>query len=218
MMPVLTKLQVDSITLSGNRPLLICDVDEVIVHFVREFEDFLDDQGFDLLISEAHLSGRTIQSRDGSGLLEVEKAYGLVADFFDQRTAAMQPIDGAVEAVSHLGEVADVIFLTNLPGEAGDARRANLASHGLNFPVITNTGPKGPAIRALADKTQGPVAFVDDSPHFLQSSFEYAPHVATVHFLQDHRFRPFTPHFDFLHHRSDNWVDTKSFLKGVLRG
>ncbi len=42
---------------------------------------------------------------------------------------------------------ADVIMLTNLPHEAGDDRRANLAGHGLNFPVVTNSGPKGPAIQ-----------------------------------------------------------------------
>ena len=49
-----------------------------------------------------------------------------------------------------LARAADVVLLTNLPHSAGDHRRENLAGHGLNFPVVTNSGPKGPAINDLA--------------------------------------------------------------------
>jgi hypothetical protein len=216
MIPVLTKLQVDKITLSGQKPLLICDVDEVIVHFVNDFEAYLDQRGYALMITDAHLSGRSIQSKNSGGLLEAEHCYAMIGAYFAERTHAMQPIAGAIDAISEIAGLADVVFLTNLPAEAGDARRKNLSAHGLEFPVITNSGPKGPAIRALAAKTQQPVAFVDDSPSFLKSSFEYAPHVTTVHFLQDERFLPFAPQFDFLGHRSNNWPDTLAFLNKAL--
>jgi hypothetical protein len=217
MIPVLTKLQIDKIEIRRSQPLLICDVDEVILHFVNDFEAFLKDRDLLLVVTGFHLSG-SISPIGGGALLAPDACTELVARFFEERTAHMTPIAGAVRAIQQLSQHCDVIFLTNLPGEAGDARKANLMSHGLNFPVITNTGPKGPAIRALAAQTENRVAFVDDSPGFLQSSHEYAPHVTTVHFLQDQRFVPYAPDFDFLALRSNNWTETQAFLSQTFNG
>ena len=40
-----TLAQIANLQLRSNRPLVICDVDEVVVHFTRDFEDFLDGLG-----------------------------------------------------------------------------------------------------------------------------------------------------------------------------
>lgn len=215
MIPVLTKLQIDKTPVQPNRPLLICDVDEVIVHFIRDFEQFLGDRGLRLVITGFQLSG-SIHRLDTERPLVGHECAELVAEFFDERTHAMQPIEGAIESLQAVSTFAEVVLLTNLPIEAGDARRQNLKSHGLDFPVITNTGPKGPAIKALAAKSNRAVAFVDDSPNFIESSHEYAPHVTTVHFLQDPRFAPHAPDHGFIGLRSDNWVETLDFLRRTL--
>lgn len=39
-----TRRQLEGLRLAAG-PLLICDVDEVVLHFTREFEDFLATQG-----------------------------------------------------------------------------------------------------------------------------------------------------------------------------
>ena len=48
-----TIAQIASLQLRSNRPLVICDVDEVVVHFTRDFEDFL--AGLDLELDTSRM-------------------------------------------------------------------------------------------------------------------------------------------------------------------
>ena len=149
-----TLAQIANLQLRSNRPLVICDVDEVVVHFTRDFEDFLGGLGLGL-IPRACCSAAISAQQKSQELLSAEESEKVVVQFFAERTLDMQTIDGAVEALHNIGKSADVIMLTNLPHEAGDDRRANLAGHGLNFPVVTNSGPKGPAIQKIASQVVG---------------------------------------------------------------
>jgi hypothetical protein len=212
MIPVLTKLQIDAIHLE-RRPLLICDVDDVVVHFLRDFEDFLGTRDLELRLTDLHLRGSIFSLADGTVQDDATSA-SLVQDFFMQRTAHMQAIEGAVDGLLGLSESVQVVMLTNLPHEASDLRKANMKTLGLPFPVVTNSGPKGPAVRALAAKAGGTVAFVDDNHGFLRSAHDYAPDVKTVHFLHDDRLRQLSPVIPGV--RSDNWTETAQYLQTVL--
>ena len=154
-----TLAQIANLQLHPKRPLVICDVDEVVVHFTRDFEDYL--AGLDLELDTSRmLFSSNIRAAKPSHLLSPEDSEKTVVQFFAERTLGMETIDGAVEALhSNIGKSADVIMLTNLPHEAGDDRRANLAGHGLNFPVVTNSGPKGPAIRKNRRANHSPGGF-----------------------------------------------------------
>jgi hypothetical protein len=145
-------------------------------------------------------------------LLSPEEGENVVVQFFAERTLDMQTIDGAVEALHNIGKSADVIMLSNLPHEAGDDRRANLAGHGLNFPVVTNSGPKGPAIHKIATQITAPVVFIDDSPGFITSAFHHAPDVHLIHFLHDERYARLGP-LDFVSLRTDTWEEAPHVLK-----
>jgi hypothetical protein len=217
MIPVETRLQIDKLRLQGSGPLLICDVDEVVVHFMRDFEKFLAELGFDLQVTGFQLSGSILRQSDGAAI-DIQLAQELVQRFFEERTLHMELIDGAFSAIQDLAAYAEVVFLTNLPGSAGDMRRQNLAQHGLAAPVIVNSGPKGPAIRALASMARGPVVFVDDNPDFLTSSYEYAPQVATIHFLHDERFHAHVPDLPFLDLRCNNWAEALVFAQATFEG
>ncbi len=217
MIPDFTRAQLEQLSVVPDRPLLICDVDEVIVHFVRDFEDYLATHDLRFNVKGFHLTGDSVTTATG-GELGIDAILDHIDRFFAERTHMMEAIAGSVEAIRSLEDTAQVVFLTNLPAEAGNARRKNLTGLGLHAPVVTNTGPKGPAIRFLAEKVKAPIAFVDDSPGFIQSSYEYAPHVTTVHFLQDQRFHPHAPDFDFLGLRSDNWSETHAYLRQTLTG
>ena len=199
----ITRKQLATLRFTG-RPLVICDVDEVVVHFTRDFETYIANHGMWLDFSSFALTGNIRRVKDGSPASESQVAR-LVADFFDERTRHLEPIDGAVEALQHIGEIADVVLLTNLPHSAGDDRRQNLAGHGLNFPVVTNSGPKGPAINKLATNTARPTVFIDDSPSFIASAFDYAPDVHLVHFLHDERFARHIEPLDYVSLRTGDW-------------
>ena len=52
-----TANQIAGLHLRPERPLVICDVDEVVVHFTRDFEDFLARRGLWLDTSIMLFSG-----------------------------------------------------------------------------------------------------------------------------------------------------------------
>ena len=204
MISELTLAQIANLQLRSNYPLVICDVDEVVVHFTRDFEDFLGGLGL-WLDTSISLFSSNIRNQKTRILLSPEEIEKTVVQFFAERTLDMQTIEGAVEALHNIGKSADVIMLTNLPHEAGDDRRANLAGHGLNFPVVTNSGPKGPAIQKIASQVTAPVVFIDDSPGFITSAFHHAPDVHLIHFLHDERYARLVAPLDFVSLRTDTW-------------
>jgi FMN phosphatase YigB (HAD superfamily) len=210
----LTRQQLASLRI-GGRPLVICDVDEVVVHFTRDFELFLGERGLWLDTSSFALNGN-IREIAGSQPVAKDKEVLLVEDYFAARTLHQQAIDGAVEALLDLSERADVVMLTNLPHTAGPDRRRNLEAHGLSFPVITNSGTKGPAVQVLAAQTEAPVVFIDDSPNFLISAREHAPQVHLVHFLHDERFARHIPPLDFVSLRTHTWDEARPHVADIL--
>lgn len=217
MISELTLAQIANLQLRSNRPLVICDVDEVVVHFTREFEDFLGGMGLVLDTSRMLFSGN-IRKQTSQEFLDAEEGEKVVGQFFAERTLEMQTIEGAVEALHSIGKSADVIMLTNLPHEAGDDRRANLAGHGLNFPVVTNSGPKGPAIQKIASQVTAPVVFIDDSPGFITSAFHHAPDVHLIHFLHDERYARLVAPLDFVSLRTDTWEEMHPHVLKLIAG
>lgn len=212
-----TLAQIANLQLRSNRPLVICDVDEVVVHFTRDFEDFLDGLGL-WLDTSISLFSSNIRNQKSRILLSPEEIEKTVVQFFAERTLDMQTIEGAVEALHSIGKSADVIMLTNLPHEAGDDRRANLAGHGLNFPVVTNSGPKGPAIWKIASQVSAPVVFIDDSPGFITSAFHHAPNVHLIHFLHDERYARLVAPLDFVSLRTDTWQEMHPHVLKLIAG
>ena len=127
-----TLAQIASLQLRPKRPLVICDVDEVVVHFTRDFEGFLRERGLALDPQRMLFIGniRNLKSKE---FLNAEESEEVVVQFFEERTLDMETIDGAVESLHSIGKSADVIMLTNLPHEAGDHRRKNLESSVVKF-------------------------------------------------------------------------------------
>lgn len=209
-----TRGQIARLRLAG-RPLVICDVDEVVVHFTRDFESYLEQRGLWLDTSSFALNGN-IRGLDGGLSIPAAEVQSLIERFFAERTLHLEPIDGAVDALLRLAEAADVVMLTNLPHAAAEDRRSNLQRHGLSFPVVTNSGPKGPAVKALAGLAQGPTVFIDDSPGFLASAREHAPDVHLIHFLHDDRFARHIEPLDYVSLRTHSWAEVRPHASRLI--
>jgi hypothetical protein len=214
MLSEITRQQIDGLRFT-RRPLVICDVDEVVVHFTRDFEDYIATHDLWLDPASFALSGNVRHRHDHSPAHD-ELVMELVGGYFADRTLHQEPIDGAIEALLHIGDMADVVMLTNLPHSAGDHRRANLANHGLPFPVVTNSGPKGPAIAELAHRTGQTAVFIDDSPSFIASAYTHAPHVHLIHFLHDDRFARHVEPMDYVSLRTGTWDDVKPHILSLI--
>ena len=212
----LTRDQIAQLRFTG-RPLVICDVDEVVVHFTRDFESYLKQRNLWLDTSSFALNGN-IRSLDGGLSLAAADVQALIESFFAERTLHLEPIDGAIEALLHFAEAADIVMLTNLPHAAAEDRRKNLKGHGLSFPVVTNSGPKGPAINHLVARAAKPAVFIDDSPSFIASAYDHAPDVHLVHFLHDERFARHLEPLDYVSLRTGSWKEARPHILELISG
>lgn len=207
--------QIESLTLHPGRALVICDVDEVVVHFVRALETYLAAAGYWLDTSTFALNGN-VKRLDDDEPATVECLGELLHDFFGAQTGGLDTIDGAVDTLNAISRQAAVVFLTNLPMQFAAARRRNLISHGLDAPVLVNFGPKGPAVRQLTEKTQGTCVFIDDAPSNIDSVLDHAPDVHVIHFINDARFDDILDPIAGVALRTRCWRETGDFLHRLL--
>ena len=99
---------------------------------------------------------------------------------------------------------AQVVILTNAPEHGREERARWLTRHGMDYPMLVNTGPKGPVIAELVAQTRAPAVFVDDILSHLDSCAVAAPRVARFQTVADLLLRPLAPTSPE-HTRIDGW-------------
>jgi hypothetical protein len=215
--PSTATLQVDELRLDSTLPVVICDVDEVVVHFIAGLERYLERNGMWLDPSSFALNGN-VRYRDTHDPVTADDLRPHFDRFFTEEVHRLEVIDGASDALASLAASANVVMLTNLPDKFRSARQHNLAANGIPYPVITNQGPKGPAARAIAERTNGRIVFVDDIPNYLNSVREHCAHAHLIHFAQDERFARHLEPLDYVSLRTDNWPHAHDHIAELLTG
>ncbi len=216
-MDATTRRQLAGIHLRPDRPLFVCDVDEVLVHFIAGFEEWLAERGLYLAPESWSIEGNVRDTRTHAPLPDW-RVHRLVQAFFREGVAHLKPLDGAVEALHRLSTDCEIVLLTNLPHRYAPQRRQNMKRLGLPFPLITNQGPKGPAVKALAARTGEACVFIDDHAAFVESVGRHVPTAHLFHFLHDPRFArhagtPALPHW-----RVRNWQETERLVRESVNG
>jgi hypothetical protein len=165
-----------------TRPLIISDCDEVLLHMVAPFKDWLEaSQGVSFHL-EGHNFAEALRWQKSGELLAPPDIWKMLGRFFDTQMDNQMPIAGAVEGINTLAEQADVVILTNLVDERRDKRAEQLAKVGINARVFTNQGPKGPALKAIIDEyAPNKALFIDDLAQHHASVAEITPHVTRLH-------------------------------------
>ena len=196
-----------------KRPLLITDCDEVLLHMVSHFAEWLETEHKVRFDFE---TGRfsDAMTRVGSGeALAIDQAWILLDAFFRGEMHRQTLVPGAVEALGRIGEVADIVILTNLGNEAHPWRVDQLASHGIRHDVICNTGGKGIAVRQLVRKLRPTsTVFVDDLPMHHASVAKHAPKVWRLHMIAEPRVAPAVPASEHAHARIDVWPEACEWI------
>ena len=207
--------QIRACGVAPDRPLVVCDVDEVVMHFLSAFEAFLGDNGLWLDPASFALNGN-VRRREGNEPVPKEELGELITRFFRERARKLEPIEGAHIALSSLAHSSQVVLLSNIPAAFRDDRLANLAAHGFDFPLVVNQGPKGPAVRAMIERHSETVVFIDDVPGYVTSVAEHCPAVNLVHFLQDQRFARHVGALECAAFRTDNWREAHDHIRGLF--
>lgn len=202
-----------------SRPLLITDCDEVLLHMVVPFAEWLDEAHhihFDLDLGDF---ANALRHKATGELVPGPNIWPLLQDFFKSEMPRQRAIDGAVEAVNAIAADADVVILTNLTDDFQIARTEQLRGLGIDFPVVTNQGGKGePLARIVADYAPSVTVFVDDLAHQHVSVAEHAPEVWRLHMVGEPRLQPFIRTPDAAHHRIDDWQNATGWIIDRFKG
>ena len=195
-----------------SRPLLVTDCDEVLLHMLSHFAEWLTEEHsihFDLdrgQFAEAMF--------DPSGKpLAPDRVWPLLDGFFRTEMRRQTLVPGALEALGRIGESADIVILTNLSDEAHPWRVEQLSAHGIRYEVVCNRGGKGRALCAILDRYAATHAvFVDDLPVHHQSVAKHAPHVRRLHMVAEPRIARAIPPAEHAHARIDDWPSACSWV------
>lgn len=198
-------------------PLVIVDVDEVLGLFMRGFEAFIVGRGYEMRIERFALF-QSIYEPGSDQHLDIARGRVLFDEYFAGEVEHMELTPGAAAALGAFAQVAGVIILTNAPPQGRDPRTRWLIRNGLDFPLVINAGPKGACVAAIAAKTSGPVAFIDDLMPNLDSVADAAPHVSRFQLVADERLRPHAHSAPERHPRYDDWADLQAaVLEAILK-
>lgn len=203
-----------TVALSGARPLLIVDADEVILRFAEGFDRFLRARALFLDLTSYRLHGNVKRLDDKTPALDVEVTALL--DEFRSRLDSLEAVEHATEALAELRELLEIVVLSNVTELQALPRVRNLAALGFDFPLIVNAGPKGPAVKALAARAAAPAFFVDDIPQHLASAAEAAPDVYRIHLVGDERLKALLPPCPHAHLRAEDWREARDFIRAKL--
>ena len=195
----------EHVLIDPRRPLLMVDVDEVLAKFMLGFERFIGRYGYEMRITRFAL------------FQNIFSAGELFNGFFRHGADDLEPADGAADALADLSTQADIVILTNAPGHGRDARSGWLKKHGFDYPLVVNSGLKGPAAAEMAARTAGASVFIDDLLPNLESVAESAPLVSRFQMVADERLRPLAPCAPERHPRHDEWPALKAAIEAILR-
>ena len=167
-----------------NRPLVITDCDEVLMHMVVPFAEWVDtEHGVIFRIEDASFANALKRKECGTPL-EAAEVWPLLDGFFRTEMTRQYPIPGALAAMAAIGAEADIVVLTNVGPEHQQARIDQLALHEFHAPVIGSRGGKGEPVRRLIEEYRPSVAvFIDDLAGHHQSVAEAAPDVWRLHLI-----------------------------------
>lgn len=204
---------------TAKRPLLITDCDEVLMHMVSHFDAWLGEAHDIRFAFETGTFGEAMTRNTTGELVPHEQVWPLLDQFFRQEMHRQTIVPGAVEALGRIGEIADIVILTNLGDEAHPWRVDQLAAHGIRHEVVCNSGGKGVPARAIMERYgAGSTVFVDDLPVHHASVAKHAPEVHRLHMIAEPRLAPAVPKAEHAHVRIDDWPTATTWILERLMG
>lgn len=196
-----------------TRPLLISDCDEVLLHMVKHFGDWLGEaHDIDFTPSSWELA-KNMRRRDGGPAPTREEMMGFLDGFFPGEMHRQTLVPHARESLAEIAKVADIVILTNLQDQCRTHRIDQLAAFDIAHRVECNQGPKGGPVARIAAEFGNPVTvFIDDIPMHHQSVAEHAPHVHRLHMISEPQLAPGVPAAPAAHARIDDWPTALTWI------
>jgi len=196
-----------------SRPLLITDCDEVLLHMVAHFRDWVGDaHDIDFALDSGEFAG-ALTHRTGGHAVEEDRVWPLLDGFFATEMARQTLVPHAGEALRRIGAVADIVILTNIGEDNHAGRVAQLEALGVRHRVKCNRGGKGPpALELIEEFSPSVTAFVDDLAVHHASMAKHAPGVWRLHMIAEPELAPNVPPSRHAHARIDDWREGADWI------
>lgn len=193
-------------TAEGGRPLLISDCDEVLLHMIGHFADWVG-EAHDLDFA-LHAPGFRDALRDRAGNpVPEDRVWPLLDGFFESEMHRQNVVPGAVDALAEIAKHADIVILTNIGDEYQAGRVAQLEAFDIRHRVLCNRGGKGrPVVELIEQMNPAVTVFVDDLPVHHELVASHAPGVWRLHMIAEPRLAVHTPPAPYAHARIDDWA------------
>ncbi|HET9427859.1 MAG TPA: HAD family hydrolase [Allosphingosinicella sp.] len=199
------------------RPLLISDCDDVLLHFGRHFGEWLDEAHGLVFAIDSPGFQDALRDRDGQPVPR-ERIWTLLDSFFAAEMHRQHIVPGAAEALRAIGEVADIVILTNIGNEHHANRVVQLERFDIRHRVLCNSGGKGrPVAELIAEINPSAAVFVDDLAFHHESVAKHAPEVWRVHMIAEPKLAEISPPAPFSHTRIDDWPTAAEWILGRLQ-
>jgi hypothetical protein len=212
-----TKKQISGLNIDPTLPLMIFDADEVLVHFAEPFSNYLKKHNHRLHLTGYRLDN-AIKKSETNDVADPETAKDLVWGFINEETKNQPAAKGAPEALKKLQEYAQIIILSNVPHSVHDDRVLNLKSIGMDYPLISNEGMKGPAVKEILKDHKAESFFIDDNPYQVESVYNDNQDTVCVHFSVCDLVKPYMPKAVGASIEPTSWDDLVSKLIYRLKG
>ena len=195
-----------------GRPLLITDCDEVLLHMVGHFAEWLEEAhalAFDLSAPGFRNAIRDAQGRP----VGEERVWPLLDAFFESEMHRQNIVPGAAEALAALSDQADIVILTNIGDDYQANRVEQLERFDIRHRVLCNRGGKGrPVLELVEEMRPSTTVFVDDLAVHHESVASHAPDVWRLHMVAEPRLAAHTPPAPHAHARIDDWREATGWI------
>ena len=207
-------VQIQNLDLNKNQPLLISDADEVILNFVRAFEAYL--MNFDLYydLTSYALFGNIKEAKTDSPVSN-EKIIKHISNFYNFHTEDISFVEGAIKYLKKIKDELNIqiIILSNLPSDNRKKREISFKNKGLNFPIISNSGLKGLAVKEITKSQKNKIFFIDDISANLISAYNEVKKIKLIHYISDERLAKLATTPPEVNFRARNWREIFNYIK-----
>ncbi|WP_420140499.1 HAD family hydrolase [Sphingomonas sp.] len=186
---------------------------------VRHFGEWLDEAHAITFRPEGGAFADALTRKACGSLVPEHEVWPLLDGFFASQMERQTLTPGAAEALGRIGEVSDIVILTNLKDWCHAGRAAQLAAHGIRHRVVCNQGGKGMPVARLASEHAATVTvFVDDLEGHHESVATHAPDVFRLHMIGEPAIAPTIPPAPHAHARIDRWDEAVEWVLARFRG